>query len=364
MQRPTASRSIVRRTAVLGAALLALCLPSGATASAPIRIDTDSTAVFCQIADLGGTAGILVIDIDEPNPGIAFIAYDDGSVVSGAATVAATSDRSSISAAIELWTPDFDEFLGTATASLALTTTNILTLDSSDRGGNLVSHEQGFLQSLDVSGTLTLPDDSVIVIDPAACNAHRIVSTIFHTDPAGRPASFSATIRETLFACAWDTPLGPVELFVRSVDETGGQAPSGVQPIGRPVPGMWAFTSAEVLAPSGTDWTVFADNIVPDVRVGGRSIAYRGTFSIWASDADLDGPPSGSATASATLTPVEAFRSIDSVPGQTDQFHGHLLSVDGTLVIEMDGVLSLPMDDDSCFAIRGRNSQHWVTPGG
>ena len=369
MHRPTASRGIVGRAAVLGATLLALCLPSGVAASAPTRTTSDSTLVRCVLADLGGTSGLLRIFIDEPDPGIAVLEYDDLSVMSGAATVTASADRSSIAASIDLWTfdpsqdPPFGTFLGAAAVSLDLTVRETLTFEGRFKAGNQVKAEEGTVQLFDVSGSLTLPDQSVVAIEAGDCIARRSIVTRFDTNPASDPASFQATIRETLFQCDWDTPLGPVELFVRSLDITGGQGPSGTRNIGRAVPGQYTLWSQEVLFIGGTDWLVFADNDLPDVDVGGRSISYDGTFSIWDAD-DPEDAPSGSAAASATLTPVAAIGSIYRVPGQTDQFHGHLLSVDGTLVIEKDGVLSLPMDDESCFAIRGRNSQHWVTSGG
>lgn len=340
----------MRRLSVLPVVLsLLLGLPGVAAAAPPDRFSDERTSLFCDLVAPDGSTIFLSADVSEQFGSFAGLAiWAPGSepfaaepiAVSGDAEVSLSEDGSLLTASLQIWTfdptaePPFGDLLGTAELTATLTPVGEpMEFEDEFKEGNRLIRSSGVRQALMVAGELVLPDGTVVPLDD--CFAEHVIETFFATNPAQPPASFVFRSEVVTLSCSWETDGGFVDLFATS-DEFG------------------AFSDL-FIATGETFVFGFSEDTVLTTET------YSATFTI----TDPEGGPVGSASASASLTPTgERFRLVDRFVDGSFKLIGELISVDGTLEVQLDGGMTLTMDDEQCFAVDGRTMSHFVDPRG
>lgn len=337
----------MRRWLVVPAVLSLLSsLPGIAVAARPDSFSDDTTYLFCDgLEATDGSTVFAYAEVSQTFGGFGDLAIwapgaeGDPSVVSIDASASLSGDGSSLTASYSLVTfdptqdPPFGDPAGTATLSASLAPVGEpQAFDDSFRDGNRVVRQTGTRQALEVSGEVTLPGGATADL-AGACFGEHLLITFFGTNPAQTPASLVYHRDELTLSCHWESGGLFVDLFA-SADESGAFSDLFV-------------SSEEAFGFASTDAQL-------------TDAAYSASFT-------FQGDFSGSAEAAATLTPTgERIHSRDVFGGETFKRVGELLAVDGSVDLALDGLdpMTLPMDAESCMAVDGRSTDHFVDPRG
>lgn len=340
----------MRRVLVLPTVFaLLLALPGVAGAARPDRFSDDRWSLSCagletgaggeiflalEISEAFGSFGALAIWAPDADP------FEEPPVaVSGDSE--SSVDGSQLTASFELWAfdPGADPPLGDrlGIAELLATLTPIGDPEPFDidvKEGNRLIRASGTRQLFSVDGELVLPDGDMV--DLSGCVVEHVVEAFFGTNPAGVPASFISRTEGIQLNCSWEVDEGFVSLF--AVSDAFGTFSD-----------LFIETDAGFVSGGSDDVTL-------------TRTQYAAMFELFSEE----GEPSGSATASATLTPTgERFRIVERFSEGSFKLRGERLSVDGGVTISLGAeLIELQLDDESCMAVDGIATSHFVDPRG
>ena len=330
----------MRSSVIVGvlAALLLAALPAAVSAAPPTRFTDHAVVVDCFLQNDDGIVSAFAVDSSEfgafgdlafweapstPETG-------DPTLVSVGATVAATD--SSMSADFDLIDLATETSAGTAELRVTLTPSGPPeTISERFREGNRWNRVDGTFQPMAVEGTVEVP--GAAPFDASGCFGTIQDLTFFATNPA----SFVERFENFSLSCGWETTDGFVSLFAQA--DTFG-----------------AFGEVFVSNSNG-EFAGFADVTL-------TRTAFDGSWELFLQP---DGETAvGSASASASLaTTGEVIRTKDGSPPNVARFTTEPFTVDGSLAVDAPGTdLTLPMDDEHCFAARESAFFHSVRPSG
>lgn len=330
----------LRRLFALPAAIAIAAMPAVALADAPTRFTEHRLDVFCESLTAEGASAFLFAQSSTEFGTFADLAIwlepatpatDPPTLIGAEASLTAAPDDSSLTGTIPLFTfepsenpeePPIGEPAGTATLAATFTAAGPAeTFEFVDRFGNQHVRVEETLQPLNVAGTLAIENDVSLTFDLSSCFGSAVDATVFQTNPN----AFVFHDSGTSLRCDWETE----DLFVQLFAQSGA---------------FGSFSDIFVATADGTFFGFSEDTTL-------TTSAFGASFLLFAESPGGE-EPAGTATASASLSPVgERETFVLKREGERQKVTLQALAVDGALALTVgETATTLLMTDETCQA--------------